>query len=347
MIEKFAHLSFLLEIGIAFIWAVALYFLVQYYWKSDIEIKSDYLKVPTNNTLLVLGLIVPTLIALVSYLYTKNPEGTYSSLLATIVLFFLVLVIAIWETFAILSIASKEDTVKIEVTKDLKIITGMAWMYGFLVLGLVYFAIFFLFEIESPSKKARIEKQISDFVLLEKPHLKINQCKDQIIKIWGEPVNCLDIDKRKLKYKSKDSVIYLDFDENGKLWRIRRLKQGKVANMNGERFLEEIEKKIGPDENYADIVTMINILANERAKANNRDIKDEDYDYAAGIICIVFPMKPPEYKEDIEALRKNFKGISTDLNLQKEFIESMTDDLLKEQSIEDAVELSVDRLFKL
>jgi hypothetical protein len=73
--------------------------------------------------------------------------------------------------------------------------------------------------------------------------------------------------------------------------------------MNGERFLEEIEKKIGPDENYADIVTMINILANERAKANNRDIKDEDYDYAAGIICIVFPMKPPKYKDDIEALR--------------------------------------------
>lgn len=116
--------------------------------------------------------------------------------------------------------------------------------------------------------------------------------------------------------------------------------------MDGEKFLEEIKEVISLDENYNDVVTMINVLADERAKSNNRDIRDEDYNFAAGILCVIYPMKPPKYKEDIIALRKRFKGISILTYRQKQFKESMTGDLLKEQSIEDAVKLNVDELFK-
>lgn len=226
MIEEFVNLKFFIEIFLAFFWVIISWIFTKKYWKQEIEIKSDYLKVPINNSLIVLGLIIPILVALVSYLYIKNPEGTYSSLLATIILYFFVLLIAIWQTFSIISVASKDDTIKIEIPKDRKIITSMAWMYGLLILGLLYFAIFFLFEIEFLPKKVEIEEQISDFILLEKPQIKINQSKDQIIEIWGEPISYLDIEQKRLKYKSKDSVIYLDFDNKEILYKILKIKKG-------------------------------------------------------------------------------------------------------------------------
>lgn len=346
MIEKFLELRFFIEFGVALIWAIILYLLTLKYWTQNIELKSDYLKVPTNNTLIVLGLIVPILIALVSYLYTKNPEGTYSSLLATIILFFIVLIIAIWETFAILNIATKEDIVKINIPKNRQIISGMSFMYGFLILGLIYFAIFFLFEIESPPENTKSNNQISDFILLEKPHMEINQSREQIIKIWGEPLDYLDINKKKLKYKSKVSFVYLNLDENDKLCKILYLKKELGGIMDGTNFIDEINSSIGPDENPNDIVTMINLLAKERAKANERDIKNEDYKYSAGILCIIYPHKPFKYKKDIKSYRKRFIGIGTDINLQNLFTESMRSNLLKEQSIKDAVEKGINKLFK-
>lgn len=124
MIGEFINIKFTIEMFIALVWAFILWVLTRTYWKKDTEIQSDYLKVPTNNALIVLGLVIPILVALASYLYTKNPEGAYSSLLATIVLYFLVLLLAIWQTFSIISVASKQDTVKIKIPDDRKIITS-------------------------------------------------------------------------------------------------------------------------------------------------------------------------------------------------------------------------------
>jgi len=345
MIGEFINIKFAVEMFFALLVATILWVVMRLSWKKSVEIKSDYLKTPTNNVLIVLGLVIPILVALASYLYTKNPEGVYSFLLATIVLYFFVLLLAIWQTFSIISVASIGDTIKIKIPEDRKIIISMSWMYGFLVLGLIYFAIFFLCELESPSKTVKTGRKFTDFILLEKPEIEINQNKDQIIKAWGEPINYLDEEKNKLKYQSDNSIIFLDFDKNGILYKILKIRKGMGGNMNGTKFLDEIKRGISFDENVNDVVTMINILADERAKTNNRNIKDEDYGFAASILCIIFQPKPPKYQEDITILRKQFKGISVNANIQRRFKESMTSDLLKDKPIEDAIKLGIEKLF--
>lgn len=283
MIDKFKELCFFIEIGVAVVWAIALWQLVRHYWKEDVEFKSDYLRVPINNTLVILGLIVPVLVALASYLYINNPKGSYSFLLAAIVLFFSVLIVAIWETFALLSIASKEEIVKIR-KKNLNIIIGMSWMYGVLILGLRYFAIFFLIELKLPLSNAATELQTGNSVF--------------------------------------------DIKKNVNTGKMAEVGKDGNGSMNGARFLDKIRIAIDSGEKPGDVVTMINILAERKAKVNERDIKKEDYEYVAGMLCIVYPMKPPKYERNIRIFRKNFRGISDDINIQAKFKGTMTHDLL-------------------
>jgi hypothetical protein len=94
------------------------------------KLKSDYLKTPTSTALTVLGLLLPILVALTSYLYTARPDMSYGSLLATIILYFAVLLVAIWETFAILKKATDQDIIELQYPNDRRYITGLGLMYG-------------------------------------------------------------------------------------------------------------------------------------------------------------------------------------------------------------------------
>lgn len=219
MIAKLNNITFYVEMLIAAAWFTFLYVCVRQYWTNTREIKEDHLKIPTNNSLIVLGLLIPILVALVSYLYTKNPDGNYSSLLSTIILLFIVLVVAVWETFAIMGLSSTNDKITLTMSKDRKVITGLAMMYGFLILGLVYFSIFFLFEIEAAGEQV-VEVQKKEYILLKKTTPRINQTKNELLKSWGSPSAYRDKNREVLEYKARDSIIHLYFDKEGRLSKI-------------------------------------------------------------------------------------------------------------------------------
>ena len=217
MLHKFNTPTFWIEIVCAIVVWILAFVAIKRYWKEEeFKIKSDYLRVPTNNAMVVLGLLIPILVALASYFYTKEPEATYSSLLAAIVVLFIVLIVAIWETHSILQVATNTDTVTIRIPGDRSLIVGLAVIYSFLVLGLVYFSIFFLFEL-SPLKSPKPATNVSgpSFNLV-KPRVHINESRDEILQSWGAPTNS-DAGKTQLDYRSDQSTVRLLFDEQGKL----------------------------------------------------------------------------------------------------------------------------------
>jgi heme/copper-type cytochrome/quinol oxidase subunit 2 len=217
MLHKFNTLTFWIEIVVAIVVWILAFVAVRSYWKpQNYEIKSDYLRVPTNNAMVVLGLLIPILVALASYFYTKEPEATYSSLLAAIVVLFIVLIVAIWETHSILQVATNTDNVTLKIPGDRSLLVGLAVIYSFLVLGLVYFSIFFLFEL-SPLKNSNPATNVSKPLFnLVKPRVHINESRDEILQSWGAPTNS-DAGKTKLEYQSDQSTVQLLFDEQGKL----------------------------------------------------------------------------------------------------------------------------------
>jgi hypothetical protein len=72
-------------------------------------------------------------------------------------------------------------------------------------------------------------------------------------------------------------------------------------------------------ENAEDVATMIELLAEARADKRGTPV-EEEVNNAAKIICIILdPVKPPTYRKQSVAARREFVGIANDLYVQRAF----------------------------
>lgn len=214
MKDQFITKTFAIEIAIAIFFCIVIYWVVRHYNKGTSKVKLDYFRVPTNNVLVILGLLAPIMIGLASYLYVNNPKGHYSSLLATITVMFLVLIVTLWETFALPKKAdATDDTITLTFPGDLKYIVGLGWMYALLLLALGLFAWFFLFELPSATVVSSPQAPAHSSYALLKPAVSIGQSRQEVLSIWGASTS-EDSVNRVLIYESTQSVIRLTFDQN-------------------------------------------------------------------------------------------------------------------------------------
>lgn len=223
MLSQFFSLTVGMELVIALAWGVAIWFASRYYGSfvtKPMKFKADYLKAPTSNALTVLGLVVPILVALTSYLYSNRPTANYGSLLATIVLYFMVLIVAIWETFSLLQKAQTDDTIELIYPQDRVYVTGLGLMYGMLVLGLLFFAYFFLFEIRPAEAVANSAGTLSALrpmeavYLVERPLLQVDETKADVLRLWGQPSRA---SANTAEYDLDRSVLRIAFDKNERI----------------------------------------------------------------------------------------------------------------------------------
>ena len=221
MKNQFLTMRFLGEMLIAIAVAIILFVATRLYNPEvkEKDIKIDYFRIPTNNALVVIGLLVPILTGLAAYLYTNDPSAKYSLLLASIAVLFVVLIVAVWETFSLLGKAQTADIIRIKLPDDRKYITGMGLMYAFLILGLLYFALFFLFELSPAKRETTATTNSASAASLLKPRARIAQSKDELVKSWGAPT-AQDSTGKTLTYESDQSEIRLVFDNEGKLMEI-------------------------------------------------------------------------------------------------------------------------------
>ena len=115
--------------------------------------------------------------------------------------------------------------------------------------------------------------------------------------------------------------------------------------MSAIKYFLEIGRKY-PDENPEDFIMMIEILAEERARALDTELSDTIYDYAATILCTLFDsVKLQDYIDDIFIVRGLFVGIAKDNELQASFRKSMTKALLEAATPQEAIRGGVKSLF--
>lgn len=115
--------------------------------------------------------------------------------------------------------------------------------------------------------------------------------------------------------------------------------------MSAARYIPEIVRQF-PEENPEDFVMMIEILAEERARALETDLSDIIYDYAATIICTIFePVKLQNYIDGIRILRRSYTGIAASSQLQDRYRNFMTSTLLRAATPQEAILAGIDALF--
>jgi hypothetical protein len=216
MVQQFFTWKVGFQLGFAAVWAATIW-RVSIYVNKGVEsrkLNADYLKTPTSNVLTVLGLTVPILVALISYLYTSQPKSDYGSLLSTTTLYFVVLLIAIWETFAILKKAGDDDKLTLTYPADRRFVTGLGLMYGMLILGLIYFASFFLFEVSAPVRTPDTAVAVSANQTLLRRELYVNTTRDEMVRAWGAPARA---SAGVVEYDSPTSIIKIVFDTGGNI----------------------------------------------------------------------------------------------------------------------------------
>jgi hypothetical protein len=89
--------------------------------------------------------------------------------------------------------------------------------------------------------------------------------------------------------------------------------------MSARELLPQVEDALSRGEDADDVIAMIQLLANARARARNT-FPEEELNWAAKIICIIFdPLKPPSYQRRATQARLEFAGIATDARLRQLF----------------------------
>jgi hypothetical protein len=223
MIAKFLTAKFGVLLAVIFVVWVVTYLAIRYYWKGAGEktLRSDYLKVPINNTLSVMGIVCPLLIALASYLYVNIPSSDYSFVLASICVFVLTLIVAIWETFCLLNKATNTDDIKLLWSRDSAILTGMGILYSSLILGVVYLVLFFLLDLSiAPAMQAQAHSPAG--IALTKAIPQIGETRLDVLSALGAPTRSVSADT--IEYQGTGLDLEIQFDTKDTVQKITEQK---------------------------------------------------------------------------------------------------------------------------
>jgi hypothetical protein len=216
MTEQFGHSGFLVSIGVAVLLGLLFVLASRAYntAKTPRKLSVDYFRTATSTSLTIVGLLAPVLVAVLSYFYLKSPTGDYSVLLATVVLLYVVLVLSVWATFAILRKAKGESAITLTFPADRKYITSMGLMYAFQLLALFLFAYFFLIDLPR-SHVAEAPAPIVGGRLLLRPSLSLGASRDDVLRAWGAPSSIGG--PRALGYSTDSSTIVVEFNESDRV----------------------------------------------------------------------------------------------------------------------------------
>lgn len=200
-----------LLLGVA-TWAWSLY---EYRGSPERSVRTTYFTTPANSALSTVGIIIPALAGLFTFLYSTSPGHSYSSLLAAIAFFFMVLLLAVWLTFSLMKKAKADENITLRFPKDRRFITSIGLMQVFLLISLLYLAIFLLVELPVPARKA------PGTALLAKSMVKVGQTRSEVEHLWGTPSSSSSI----TEYKNDRSTFRLFFDASGRLGKIENIKE--------------------------------------------------------------------------------------------------------------------------
>jgi hypothetical protein len=117
--------------------------------------------------------------------------------------------------------------------------------------------------------------------------------------------------------------------------------------MPGSSYLERIRARLSPGEDELDVVEMIDLLSQRRAKFGRHSPAESDA-FAATILCILArPVKSEGYEREMREIRRAFSGIRHSGETRATFEGSLTPELLTARSADDAIRMGVAQLFAI
>src|SRR5687768_11629399 len=90
--------------------------------------------------------------------------------------------------------------------------------------------------------------------------------------------------------------------------------------------MKGIKKNMLANEDFRDIVTLIDVVALDRARARRESPSRTHFEFAGKVWCVLFdPFKPPHFRNQATARRLGFAGVASSPHLQQEMRKSIKD----------------------
>lgn len=215
MLYQFLTLKFWLVVGLGGLIAFGFALVAcRYQGTGSRKIRPEFLWTPTNSTLTVISFLAPVIAGVTGYLYSQNPSGDYSVLLAMIVLLFAGLLVALWESFALVKKGTEAEYIQLNFPADVRFIQGIGIAFALLFYSLGCLAYFLLVEITPLRQHQSIaDPGMKHLYSIQHLPVRLNQTRDQVIKNWGEPLEL--VNNEKYIYSTQDSLIEISFDNHG------------------------------------------------------------------------------------------------------------------------------------
>lgn len=199
---------------------------INYRRTSDAKFSVDLFKMPTSFSMQALGIVVPILIALASYIYLNSPEQTFQFLLASISIYSFVFVLATWSSFTLpnVSVDIADNTIKLEAGKSnhMALIHVRGLMYILLLYGFILLMLFFLQELKSkPNRQVDPLTIEHSAALLKRPLVSIGYTKNKVIESWGAPLKVNN--ENEWQYTVNNIHIIMHFSHDGTIIKIEKL----------------------------------------------------------------------------------------------------------------------------
>ena len=103
-----------------------------------------------------------------------------------------------------------------------------------------------------------------------------------------------------------------------------------------------------PNEDPADVETMIAILAEERAKVVGFSPVKAAHTFAAAILCLILdPVKSEAYVRGVEEFRRSFRGIAMSTSIQQVFRGALRPELLHAEDAAAAIRMGHHQLLRV
>lgn len=109
--------------------------------------------------------------------------------------------------------------------------------------------------------------------------------------------------------------------------------------MSGKDFRVQIVQASRDKGEARDLIRMIDVLAEERAKARGGPPTSSDYQFSAKFLCILLdPVKPDAYRLAMPKARLRFQGIATDEQVAERFRQAISLEAVKAKDLKSLVE---------
>jgi hypothetical protein len=178
------------------------------YWGKGVhqcELHWEAFSSPSNNAVTVAGVVMPLIAGLFAYSVStlkQNPEQL-SSLAASMVLMGLSIIFGLWISFSLATASGKEGTFQISAKKNTFYPAFLVSQLALLLLGF-FLVVYYCFSgLSAPLNQKTEVVSKSTSISLFKPPLSVGTAEEDVIKIWGEPLERLATPQgEQLKYIS-------------------------------------------------------------------------------------------------------------------------------------------------